>query len=125
MVDGQGMSAVGHVDEFGDGVVVLGQVLMGGVGDGRRCGVVAVTGDDENRSSVGVLGVGLGIASEWVEVGDGGLEERGTGCRYMVGLVEVFGLDVVEVVGPTELELFEGQRDGLAVIGGVAQDRCC
>src|SRR6266576_3371820 len=52
VVDGQGVSAVGDLDELGDTVVAL-LPLVGGLEDGPRDGVVLLPGDDQHRSPVG------------------------------------------------------------------------
>ena len=73
-VDGERMGATGRRDVRGRGRTAA-LALVAGLGDRWGDGVVAFAHDDQQRSSVGVLGVDFGLGP-WVEVGEGGLEER-------------------------------------------------
>src|SRR6266508_2660623 len=77
MVDGERVPAVGHLDDFGHALVVL-LLLVGGVGDRRRHGVVPLAGDDQQRTTAGVGGVDLGLGPG-VEIGSGSTPRNGAG----------------------------------------------
>jgi len=57
-VDGEGVAAVGNLSDLGDALVAR-LLLVRGVRDRPRDGVVLLAGDDQERSAVGVLAVDL------------------------------------------------------------------
>src|SRR5438270_3988856 len=79
IVDDQRVPAVGHLNNLGHAVISL-LLLVRGVGDGPRNGVVFLAGNDQQRSSFRVLGVDLCLGP-WVEVRGSCLEQRHTGSR--------------------------------------------
>lgn len=56
VVDGQGVTAAGDLDDLGDAGVAL-LALVGRVGDGPRDRVVLLAVGDQQRPAAGVLGV--------------------------------------------------------------------
>src|SRR5258707_5168268 len=74
------MPAVGYFADLRDGGILL-LLLVGGMGNRPRHGVVVLTGDDQQRSTLGILRVDLGFRPR-VEIGGGWLEERHTGARH-------------------------------------------
>ena len=111
----------GDLDDLGHARVAL-LLLVRGVGDRPRHGVVLLAGDDQQRPAIGILGVHLGLGPR-IEVGRGRLEERRAGRRHRVRLVELLGLVLAHGVGEREAELLVGERDGAVAVGGVAEDR--
>ncbi len=115
------MSAAFDFDVLG-GFGVLELLLVAAVGECPGGGGVVGARDDQQRPPVGVLDVDAGVPTEH-EVGETGLKEGFSGRRYVVGVVELAGLGLVEVVGPAVLELLERQSDGLVTVGRIAQHR--
>src|SRR6266849_10661570 len=54
VVNDQGMSAIGHLVNFRDGGILL-LLLVGGIGDRRRGGVVFLTRNDQQWSTCRIL----------------------------------------------------------------------
>src|SRR5207244_8075843 len=102
------------------GILLL--FLIGGMGDRPRHGVVVLTRDDQQWSTLGILRVDPGFGPR-VEVGGGRLEDRHTGAGHRVRLVQDVRFALVYRVGEGETELLVGQWDGTRVVEGVAQHR--
>src|SRR5260370_17126806 len=68
------------------GILLL--LLVGGMGNRPRHGVVVLAGDDQQRSTLGILRVDLGFRP-WVEIGGGRLEDRHTGARHRVRFLQL------------------------------------
>src|SRR6266550_9260140 len=121
VVNGQGMPAARYfVDLRHAGILLL--LLVGGMGNRPRHGVVVLARDDQQRSTSRILRVDLSFRP-WVEVGGGCLEERHTGAGHRVRLVQLVRFALVDSVGEGETELLVSKRDGAGVVEGVAQDR--
>src|SRR5438105_1164072 len=121
VVYGQGMPSAGYfVDLSHAGILLL--LLVGGMGNRPRHGVIVLARDDQQRSTPGILRVDLSFRP-WVEVGGGRLEDRHTGAGHRVRLVQGVRFALVDRVGEGETELLVGQWDGAGVVEGVAQDR--
>src|SRR5713101_1780223 len=118
VVDDQGMPAVGHLADFRDGGIFL-LLLVGGIGDRYRGGVVFLARDDQQWSTLGVLRIDLGFRPR-VEVGGGCLEERHARSGHRKRLVQLVGFVFVHRVGEGETELLVGQWDGPIVVQRVA-----
>src|SRR5438105_9944645 len=69
VVNDQGMPAVGHLVNFRDGGILL-LLLIGGIGDRRRGGVVMLARNDQQWSTCRILRIDLGFRPG-VEVGGG------------------------------------------------------
>src|ERR1043166_3820128 len=80
VVDGQRMAAALDLDDLGL-ALVLPLLLVGGVGDRPRHGVVLLARDDEQRPALGILRVDLGLGPR-IEVGERRLEEWFAGRGY-------------------------------------------
>src|SRR6266566_2277611 len=115
------MPAVGYFMDLSHARVLL-LLLVGGMGDRPRDGVVVLAGDDQQRSALGILRVDLGFRPR-VDIGGGCLEDRHAGARYRVFLVQFVRLTLVYGVGEGVTELLVGQWDGAGVVEGIAQDR--
>src|SRR5947208_14054853 len=115
------MSAVWYLVDLGHAWILL-LLLVGGMGNRPRHGVVVLAGDDQQRSTLGVLRVDPGFRPR-VEIGAGCLEERHTGAGHRVRLVQLVSFALVYGVGEGETELLVSQRDGARVVEGVAQHR--
>jgi pimeloyl-ACP methyl ester carboxylesterase len=121
VVNGQGMPATGYfMDLRHAGIFLL--LLVGGMGDRPRHGVVVLARDDQQGSTLGILRVDLGFRP-WVEIGGGRLEDRHTGAGHRVFLVQLVRFVLVHGVSEGVTELLVGQRDGAGVVQWVAQDR--
>src|SRR6266702_8830101 len=115
------MPAVGYfMDLSHAGILLL--LLVGGMRNSPRDGVVVLAGDDQQRPTLGILRVDLGFRPR-VEIGGGRLEERHTGAGHRVHLVQLVSFALVYGVGEGETELLVGKRDGAGVVEGIAQDR--
>src|SRR6266581_3764818 len=121
VVDDQGMPSVGHLADFRDGGIFL-LLLVGGIGDRHRGGVVFLARDDQEWSTLGVLRIDLGFRPR-VEVGGGCLEEWHARSGHRKRLVQLVGFVFVHLVGEGETELLVGQWDGSIVVQRVAQHR--
>ena len=121
VVNRQGMPAVGYFADLGHAGILL-LLLVGGMGNRPRHGVVVLAGDDQQRSTLGILRVDLGFRPR-IEIGGGRLEDRHTGAGHRVRLVQLVRFALVYGVGEGETELLVGQRDGAGVVEGVAQHR--
>src|SRR5712692_1806021 len=108
VVDDQGMPAVGHLADFRDGGIFL-LLLVGGIGDRYRGGVVFLARDDQEWSTLGILRVDLGFRPR-VEVGGGCLEERHARSGHRKRLVQLVRFALVYGVGEGETELLVVQR---------------
>src|SRR6266702_3487957 len=115
------MPAVGYFMDLSHARVLL-LLLVGGMGDRPRDGVVVLAGDDQQRSTLGILRVDLGFCPR-VDIGGGCLEDRHAGARHRVFLVQLVRFALVYGVGEGVTELLVGQRDGTGVVKRVAQDR--
>src|SRR5438067_12954888 len=69
VVNRQGMPAIGYFTDLGHAGILL-LLLVGGMGDRPRHGVVVLAGEDQQRSTLGILGVDLGFRPR-VEIGAG------------------------------------------------------
>ncbi len=115
------MSTVGYFTDLRHtGILLL--LLVGSMGNRPWHGVVVLAGDNQQRSTFGILGVDLGFRPR-VEIGTGRLEDRHTGAGYRVRLVQLVRFALVYGVGEGEAELLVGQRDGAGVVEGIAQHR--
>jgi hypothetical protein len=72
------MPPAGHLLDLGQALVVL-LLVVGGVDDRPRDGVVPLAGDEQQRPAVGVLGVDLGLGPG-IQVSRRGLEQRLAGA---------------------------------------------
>src|SRR6266568_3185176 len=113
------MPAVWYLVDLGHAWILL--LLVGGMGDRPRHRVVVLAGDDQQRSSIGILRVDLSFRPR-VDIGGGSLEDRHAGARYRVFLVQFVRLALVDGVGEGVAELLVGQWDGAGVVEGVAQN---
>src|SRR3989442_11311436 len=120
-VDRERVSAVRDLYDLGHALVAP-LLLEGSVRDGPWDGVVLLAGDDQQRSTVGVLGGHL-CFGPGIQVGGGRLEEWHTGCRHGEGLVQLLRFLLADGVGEPEAELLVGERDRAVAVGGVAEDR--
>src|SRR5258707_13066137 len=68
------MPAVGYFTDLRDAGILL-LLLVGGMGNRPRHGVVVLAGDDQQRSTLGILRVDLGFGPR-VEIGGGRPGER-------------------------------------------------
>src|SRR5437762_150157 len=85
-VDHERVPAVGYLGDLGQGLVPL-LLLVRGVRDRPRDGVVLLAVDDQERPARGVLRVDLRLGPG-IQIGGGRLEERRAGRRHVVLLVE-------------------------------------
>src|SRR6266699_3920254 len=115
------MPAIGYFADLSDGWILL-LLLVGGMGNRPRHGVVVLAGDDQQRSTLGILRVDPGFRPR-VEIGAGCLEERHTGAGHRVRLVQLVSFALVYGIGEGETELLVSQRDGARVVEGVARHR--
>src|SRR6266571_3917209 len=115
------MPAVGYLVDLGHAGILL-LLLVGSMGDRPRHRVVVLAGDDQQRSTLGILRVDLSFRPR-VDIGGGCLEDRHTGARHRVFLVQFVRLALVYGVGEGVAELLVGQWDGAGVVEGIAQDR--
>src|SRR6266852_2640720 len=115
------MPAVGYFLDFGHGGISL-LLLVGGIGNSPRDGVVFLAGDDQEWSTLGVLRVDLGLRPR-VEVGGGSLEERRAGGRHRKRLEQLVCFALVHGIGEGETELLEGKWDGPVVVERVPNNR--
>src|SRR5271165_2796922 len=120
-VDGQRVAAAAHLNDLGHVLVVL-LVLVGGIGDRPRDGVVLLAGDEQQRPAAGIFGVDLRLGPR-VEVGRRRLEQRQARGGHGEGLVELFRLVLRHGVGERVAELVVGERDRAVPVGRVAQRR--
>src|SRR3982751_213626 len=90
-VDGEGMTAVRHLEDLGDAWIVL-LLLVRGMRDRPRHGVILLAGDDEERPTIWIVGVDLHLGP-WIEIGGGRLKERhprGRGGARLIQLLRLF-----------------------------------
>src|SRR2546428_2763669 len=80
------MPATGYFADLSDSWIFL-LSLVGGMGNRPRHGVVVLAGDDQQRSTLGILRVDLGFGPR-VEIGSGRLEDRHPGARHRVRLIQ-------------------------------------
>src|SRR6266571_3586024 len=104
------MPATGYFADLSDSWIFL-LSLVGGMGNRPRHGVVVLAGDDQQRSTPGILRVDLGFRPR-VEIGGGRLEDRHTRAGHRVRLVEFMRLALVDGVGEGVTELLVGQWNG-------------
>src|SRR5215217_4045701 len=121
VVDDQRVPVAGDLLDLGHTRVVL-LLLVGGVDDRRRDGVVPLAGDKQQRATVGVLGVDL-VLGPGIQVGQGGLPQRLAGGRHRELLIQLLGLVLTDGVGEAVAELVVGQRHRPGPVGRVAQHR--
>src|SRR5438132_12691038 len=115
------MAAIGYFADLSHAGILL-LLLVGGMGNRPRHGVVVLARDDQQRSTLGILRVDPGFRPR-VEIGGGRLEERHTGAGDRVRLVQLVSFALVYGVGEGETELLVGERNGAGVVEGIAQDR--
>src|SRR5215217_7922283 len=120
-VDGQRVSPAGDLLDLGHAGVVL-LLLVGGVDDRRRDGVIQLAGEEQQRPPVGVLGVDL-VLGPGIQVGRRGLPQRLAGGRHRELLIQLLGLLLADGVGEAVAELLEGERHRPVTVGRVAQHR--
>src|SRR5258707_13929977 len=101
------MPATGYFMNLGHAGVLL-LFLIGGMSDRPRHGVVVLARDDQQRSTLGILRVDLGFRP-WVEIGGGRLEDRHTGARHPVRLVQLGRFVLVYGIGEGVTELLVGK----------------
>jgi transposase len=106
VVEDQGMPAAFDLDVLG-GFGILELLLVAAVGECPGGGGVVGARDDQQWPPVGVLDVHAGVPTQH-EVGETRLKQGFSGRRDVVGVVELAGLGLVEVVGPAVLELLVG-----------------
>src|SRR5713101_5246853 len=82
VVNRQGMPAVVYFTDLRHAGILL-LLLIGGMGNRPRHGVVVLAGDDQQWSTLGILRVDLGLRPR-VEIGSGRLEDRHTRAGYRV-----------------------------------------
>src|ERR1700682_6317839 len=121
VVEDQGVAAAFDFDVFG-GFGVLELLLVAAVGECPGGGGVVGAGDDQQWPPVGVLDIYAGVPAKH-EVGETRLKEGFSGRGHVVGVIQLAGLGLVEVVGPAVLELLERQGDCLVTVGRIAQHR--
>src|SRR5260370_968232 len=122
VVNGQGMPAAGYFTNLGHAGILL-LLLIGGMGDRPRHGVVVLAGDDQQRPTLGVLRVDLGFRPR-VEVGGGRLEERHTGAGHRVRLVQLASFALVYGGGGGEPERLARQPGGAPRTAVASCPRC-
>ncbi len=119
MVDRQRVPTPRDLDDLGHAFVAL-LTLERGLRDRGRHRVVLGARDDQQRPPVRVLALDLRLGPR-VQVRGGGLEDRLTGGRHAVRVVELLRLVGVDRVREGIAELLEGQRHRTMPIRGVAQ----
>src|SRR6266702_6957791 len=107
------MPATGYFTDLSHAGILL-LLLVGGMSDRPRYGVVVLAGDDQQWSTLGILRVDLGFGPR-VEIGGGRLEDRHTGAGHRIFLVQLVCFALVDGVGEGVPELLVGQRDGARV----------
>src|SRR5207302_3841260 len=113
-VDGERVAtAWNHLDLGHTRVARL--ALVGSVRDRPRDGVVLLTIEYQERTSLGINGVHLGFGPR-VKVRCCRLEQRSARRRHGKSVVELLGLLFTDRVGECEAELFVGQRSRLVAI---------
>src|SRR5260370_9397390 len=86
VVNGQGMPATRYfMDLSHAGILLL--LLVGGMGDRPRHGVVVLAGDDQQRSTVVILRVDLSFGPR-AEISGGCLQDRNAGAWHRVPWVQ-------------------------------------
>src|ERR1700730_9546759 len=118
-VNGESVPAARDLGDLGDVLVAL-LALVRGVGDRWRDSVVLLTGDQQQRATVGILRVALRLGPR-VEVSRCGLEERQARSWHGEGLVEQFRLLLADRIGESVAELVVGQRYRALPVGRVAE----
>src|ERR1700694_6044876 len=108
VVDGERVPAIGDLDDLGYARVTS-LPLVRGIGDGPRYGVVLLTVDYEQRSSIWIFGPHFGLGPR-VEIGGRRLEKWHTGSRHGEGGVELLCLVLADCGGETAPELLVGER---------------
>src|SRR5260370_38611268 len=121
MVNDQGMSSIGDCAELGDRGIVLLQ-LVSSRGDRQGDRMVFLARNEQEWATLGVLGVDL-VLRPGVEVGGSSLEDCRAGTGDRVLFVQLAGFVLIGGVSEGITELLVGQRDGPAVVEGIAQHR--
>src|SRR5438128_877073 len=121
MVNDQGMSSIGDCAELGDRGIVLLQ-LVSSRDDRQRDRMVLLARNEQEWATLGVPGVDL-VFRPGVEVGGRNLEDWRAGTGDRVRFVQLVGFVLIDGVSEGITELLVGQRDGPAVVEGIAQHR--
>src|ERR1700753_1457289 len=107
------LSDLGHT-----GILLL--LLVGGMRDCPRDSVVMLARDDQQRSTLRILRIDLSFRP-WVEIGTSRLEDRRTGTRNRILLVQLVSFALFYNVGKGKTELLVGKRDSACVVERVTQ----
>jgi hypothetical protein len=94
-------------------------LFVGGLDDGRRHCVVHLARNNQERATLGILCVDLGLGPR-VEVGRGCLEQWFAGGGHRIGFVELLCLFLADGVGEGVPELVVGEGDGALAVGWIA-----